>query len=51
MSFNQRMILLAEKLGVQTCQIKYMIHYIYGDRTKSPEEMVDILEKTKSDTP
>lgn len=49
MSFNQRMILLAEKLGVPTCQIKYMIHYIYGDRTMSTEEMLDILEKTISD--
>ena len=27
MSFNQRMILLADKLGVPTCQIKYMVHY------------------------
>ena len=49
MSFNQRMILLAEKLRVPPCQIKYMVHYIYGDRTMSPEEMLCILEKTISD--
>lgn len=49
MSFNQRMILLAEKLGIPHCQIDYMVHYIYGDRTMSPEEMLDILEKTISD--
>ena len=38
---------MADKLRVPHCQIKYMVHYIFGDRTMSPEEMLDILEKKK----
>ena len=49
MSFNQRMILLAEKLRLPPCQIKIMVYSLYGNSTISSEEMLGMLEKTISD--